>query len=230
MNIEGLSEATLEKFVDEGIVREFADLFKLEDHRDAIVNMEGFGEKSFDNLVAAAKKASETTPARLLYSLGIPNIGAANAGMISKECKNKWEKIQNLSEDELMSIDGIGEVMARGYVCFFHDDANIRTVKSLLEVLSIDESYEENAGGTLSGLTFVITGKVHHFANRDAVKAVVEAAGGKTASSVSAKTNYLINNDINSSSSKNKKAKELDIPIITEEDFMKMLEGGNSNA
>lgn len=230
MNIEGLSEATLEKFVDEGIVREFADLFRLEQHRDFIVNMEGFGEKSFDNLVAAAKKASETTPARLLFSLGIPNIGAANARMISKECKNKWEKIQNLSEDELVAIDGIGEVMARGYVCFFHEDANIRTVDSLMEVLTIDESFEESEDGSLNGLTFVITGKVHHFANRDAVKAAVEAAGGKTASSVSAKTNYLINNDINSSSSKNKKAKELDIPIITEEDFIKMLEGGNSNA
>ena len=230
MNIEGLSEATLEKFVDEGIVREFADLFRLEEHRDFIVNMEGFGVKSFDNLVAAAEKASVTTPARLLFSLGIPNIGAANAKMIARECRNKWDKIQNITEEELAAIDGIGDIMARGYVGFFKNDVNINTVNSLMEVLTIDESFEDNSEGVLSGLIFVITGKVHHFENRDAVKATVEAAGGKTASSVSARTDFLINNDINSASSKNKKAKELDIPIITEEEFLKMLEGGNSNA
>lgn len=230
MNIEGLSEATLEKFVDEGIVREFADLFRLERYRDFIVNMEGFGVKSFDNLVAAAEKASVTTPARLLFSLGIPNIGAANAKMIARECRNKWDKIQNITEEELAAIDGIGDIMARGYVGFFKNDVNISIVNSLMEVLTLDESFEDNSEGVLSGLIFVITGKVHHFENRDAVKAAVEAAGGKTASSVSARTDFLINNDINSTSSKNKKAKELDIPIITEEEFLKMLEGGNSNA
>ncbi|MDD6646411.1 MAG: NAD-dependent DNA ligase LigA [Firmicutes bacterium] len=230
MNIEGLSEATLEKFVDEGIVREFADLFRLERYRDFIVNMEGFGVKSFDNLVAAAEKASATTPARLLFSLGIPNIGAANAKMIARECRNKWDKIQNITEEELAAIDGIGDIMARGYVGFFKNDVNISIVNSLMEVLTLDESFEDNSEGVLSGLIFVITGKVHHFENRDAVKAAVEAAGGKTASSVSARTDFLINNDINSTSSKNKKAKELDIPIITEEEFLKMLEGGNSNA
>lgn len=230
MNIEGLSESTIEKFVDAGLLKSLADIFKLERYRDTIVEMEGFGEKSFENLTAAAKKASDTIPARLLYSLGVPNIGVANAKMISKACKNKWDKIQNLTTDELTSIDGIGDVMAEGYVSFFHDENNRESVAELLEVLTLDESFEENKGGGLEGLTFVITGKVFHYENRDAVKATIEAAGGKTATSVSAKTNYLINNDINSASSKNKKAKELNIPIITEEDFMKMLEGGTENA
>lgn len=230
MNIEGLSEATLEKFIDEGFIREFADLFRLDRYRDNIIKLEGFGEKSFDNLTAAAKKASETTPARLLFSLGVPNIGAANAKVIAGACRNSWDKIQSITEEELSSIDGIGDVMAKGYVCFFHDENNLRTIRNLLEVLTLDESFEEAGGGILEGLTFVITGKVHIFENREAVKAKIEAAGGKTASAVSSRTDYLINNDIDSSSSKNKKAKELEIPIITEEDFIKILEGGKGNA
>jgi len=230
MNIEGLSESTVEKFIDRGIIKNLADIFKLDAHRDIIVNMEGFGVKSFENLIDAAEKASHTIPARLLYSLGVPNIGVANAKMIAKACHNKWNKMQNLTADELTAIDGIGEIMAEGYVSFFDDERNRGAVEELLEVLTIDESFEDVKGGGLDGLTFVITGKVNHFENRDAVKAAIEDAGGKTAASVSAKTNYLINNDINSNSSKNKKAKELNIPIITEEDFMKMLEGGNGNA
>lgn len=223
MNVEGLSEATLEKFVDEGLIKEFADVFKLKRHRDIIVKMEGFGEKSFENLLAAADKASRTIPSRLLFSLGIPNIGVANAKMISKSCENRWDKIQHLTEEELVDIDGIGDIMAEGYVKYFEDEENIEVVSHLLEVLRLDESFEKAEGGPLDGLIFVITGKVHHFENRDAVKAAVEKAGGKTASSVSSKTDYLINNDINSSSSKNKKAKDLDVPIITEEEFLKML-------
>ena len=223
LNIEGLSEATLEKFAGEGMIRDFADLFKLDEWQEKIVNMEGFGQKSFDNLIASTKKAAQTTPARLLYALGIPNIGAANAKMIAKECQNSWAKIQNLTEDELSSIDGIGDIMAKAYVEFFRDEEKLRVVGELLEVLSLDETFVQSAGGALTGKTFVITGKVYHYENRDAVKAAIEAAGGKTASSVSAKTDYLINNDITSGSSKNKKAKELGVPIITEEDFMKML-------
>lgn len=223
LNIEGLSEATLEKFAGEGMICDFADLFKLERWQEKIVNMEGFGQKSFDNLIASTKKASETTPARLLYALGIPNIGAANAKMIAKECQNNWAKIQSLTEDELTSIDGIGDIMAKGYADFFKKEENIKTVDELLEVISLDETFVQSAGGTLTGKTFVITGKVFHYENRDAVKAAIEAAGGKTASSVSAKTDYLINNDITSGSSKNKKAKELGVPIITEEEFMEML-------
>lgn len=223
LNIEGLSESTLEKFIDEAMIKDFADIFKLDKWRDRIITMEGFGQKSFDNLVAAADKAAETTPARLLYSLGIPNIGVANAKMIAKECRNNWEKIQSLNEDELAAIDGIGDVMAKGYVKFFADDENRRLIDELMEVLKLDESFEETGSGSLSGKTFAITGKVHIFDNRDAVKAAIEAAGGKAASSVSTKTDYLINNDISSGSSKNKKAKELGVPIITEEELVKML-------
>ena len=223
LNIEGLSEATLEKFIDEAMIRDFADLFKLEKWQDKIVGMEGFGQKSFDNLIASTKKAAETTPARLLYALGIPNIGVANAKMIAKECQNNWTKIQSLTEEELSSIDGIGDIMAKAYVEFFRDEEKLGEVNRLLEVLCLDETFVQSAGGALTGKTFVITGKVFHYENRDAVKTAIEEAGGKTASSVSAKTDYLINNDITSGSSKNKKAKELGVPIITEEEFMKML-------
>ena len=224
MNIEGLSEATLEKLVDEGMVREFADLCDMEKWRDRIRTMDGFGEKSFENLLKSAEKASRTTPARLLFSLGIPNIGVANAKMIARECDDDWEKISSLTEEELVSIDGIGEVMAKAYVEFFHDEEKKRLIDDLLDRLQLEREPDEGRSEKLKGLTFVITGKVQHFANRDAVKAAVEAAGGKTSSAVSSKTDYLINNDITSGSSKNKKAKELGIPIITEEEFLKMTE------
>ncbi len=225
LNIEGLSEATLEKFIDEGMIRDFADLFRMEKWRNRITSMEGFGEKSFDNLISSAAKASRTSPSRLLYALGIPNIGVANARMISGECRNSWEKIQSLTEEELSAIDGIGDVMAKAYVEFFRNDENMRVVNELLEVLSIDESFTETAGGPLEGKSFVITGKVYHYENRDAAKAAIEAAGGRTAMSVSAKTDYLVNNDITSGSSKNKKAKELGVPIITEEQLLEMIRG-----
>lgn len=225
MNIEGLSEATLERFVDEGMVREFADLFDLEKWRDRIVTMEGFGEKSFDNLVAAAEKASHTTPARLLFGLGIPNIGVANARMIARECGDDWNRICSLTQEELTSIDGIGDVMANGYVEFFHDEEKLKMLSHLMPKLELIKEDDEGRSDRLSGLTFVITGKVEHFDNRDALKAAIEKAGGKASSAVSSRTDYLINNDISSGSSKNKKAKELGIPIITEEEFLKMTEG-----
>ena len=225
MNIEGLSEATLERLVDEGMVREFADLFDLGKWRDRIVTMEGFGEKSFDNLTAAAEKASHTTPARLLFGLGIPNIGVANARMIARECGDDWDRICSLTEEELTAIDGIGAVMASGYVKFFHDGEKLKLLSHLMPKLEMVKESDEGRSDQLAGLTFVITGKVEHFDNRDALKAAVEKAGGKTSSAVSSKTDYLINNDISSGSSKNRKAKELGIPIITEEEFLKMIEG-----
>ena len=225
MNIEGLSEATLERLVDEGMVREFADLFDLGKWRDRIVTMEGFGEKSFDNLTAAAEKASHTTPARLLFGLGIPNIGVANARMIARECGDDWDRICSLTEEEMTAIDGIGAVMASGYVKFFHDGEKLKLLSHLMPKLELVKESDEGRSDQLAGLTFVITGKVEHFDNRDALKAAVEKAGGKTSSAVSSKTDYLINNDISSGSSKNRKAKELGIPIITEEEFLKMIEG-----
>lgn len=222
MNIEGLSEATLEKFIDEAMIRDFADIFRMKEHRSRIVTMEGFGEKSFDNLIKAADKASHTTPDRVLYALGIPNIGVANARMIARACHNKWSDIQNLTEEQLVSIEGIGDIMAKAYVEYFAKPENVRQVADLLSVLDIDESFEET-GSTLEGKTFVITGSLEHFENRDAAKAKIQELGGRVAGSVSAKTDYLINNDISSGSSKNKKAKELGVPIITEEDFLKMI-------
>ena len=224
LNIEGLSEATLEKFISRGYIHTFADIFHLDQYKEKIQKMEGFGEKSFENLIAAAKAASHTTPSRLLYGLGIPNIGAANARMIAEACENKWAVIQNLNEEDLVAIDGIGDVMAKAYIAFFAEEENSRIIEDLLQVLTLDESFAAKSGGALAGLTFVITGKVHHFENRDKVKEAIVAAGGKAAGSVSSKTDYLINNDSTSASSKNKKAKELGVPIITEEDFMKMLE------
>lgn len=222
MNIEGLSEATLEKFVDEGIVKTFADLFRLDRWRDRVVTMEGFGERSFNNIVSAAKKASHTEPARLLYALGIPNIGVANARMIAAACRNSWDEMRNLNEESLAAIDGIGEVMAEAYTGYFADPDRSAAVDELLSVITLDETFEE-AGDRLAGKTFVITGKLEHFDNRDAAKAKIEELGGRTAGSVSKNTDYLINNDITSGSSKNKKAKELGISIITEEDFLEMI-------
>lgn len=223
MNIDGLSEATLEKLVARGYIHHLADLFCLKQYRNEITTMEGFGQKSFENLMKAAEQARNTTPARLLYSLGIPNIGVANAKLIAKACKNKWADMEKLTEEELSAIDGIGDVMAAGYTAFFRKEENRSIIRELLSQLTLDESFEETEGQIFEGKTFVITGSLNHYENRDAMKAVIEERGGKAAGSVSKKTDYLVNNDINSASSKNKKAKELGIPIITEEDFMKML-------
>lgn len=222
MNIEGLSEMTIEKLVAKGMVKELADLFKLERFRSEFIEMEGFGEKSFDNLIKSAEKAKNTTPERLLYSLGIPGIGKANARLISKFCRNKWDRIQNLTVEELLSVDGIGEVMAKSFREFFDKEENKKIVADLLAEVSLDER-EEEGGTALDGLTFVITGSLTRFENREALKARIEKEGGKVAGSVSSKTDYLINNDVNSMSGKNKKAKELGIPIISEEEAVKML-------
>lgn len=227
LNIDGLSEATLERFVDEAIIREPADIFRIYEKKDRIVALEGFGEKSFENLTAAVEKARNTTPERLLFALGIPNIGVANAKMIAKECQNNWEKIQKLTADELSAIDGIGDIMAESYVNFFRSEEGGRLAESLLKELNVDETFEEAAGTALSGKAFVITGKLKHFENRDMAKAAIEQAGGRTAGSVSSKTDYLVNNDITSNSGKNKKAKELGIPVITEDELIAMINTGS---
>ncbi len=227
MNIDGLSEATLEKFVARGYIRELADLFRLKRYRNEITTMEGFGQKSFENLMNALQRAKKTTPARLLYSLGIPGIGAANAKVIARAYKNQWAAIENASEEELVKIDGIGEVMAAGFAAFFAEEKNRRMVRDLLQQLELDESFEETGARRLEGKTFVITGSLNHYENRDSLKAAIEAEGGKAAGSVSKKTDYLINNDAASASSKNKKAKELGIPILTEEEFLELLKSGD---
>ena len=222
MNIEGLSESGLLKLIGIGALSDFADLFRLEEHKNAIIGMEGFGAKSYDNLIESAKRASRTTPARLLYGLGVPGIGVATSNLISRACRNKWSDIQDLDEEALTDIDGVGSVMARDYVGFFADERNRAAIDDLLGLITIDESYEA-AGTSLEGKTFVITGSLEHYANRKDLKAEIEAEGGKVAGSVSAKTDYLITNDPGSGSSKNKAARELGIAIITEEQIMEML-------
>ncbi len=223
MNIEGLSEMTIEKLIEAGMVKELADLFHVERYKEEFVKMEGFGEKSFENLLKSVEKARNTTPERLLYSLGIAGIGKANARLIAKHCNNKWETIESLSQEELTTIEGIGDIMAANFRKYFDDEDNQNTVKDLLAELNLDETIEETGTG-LKGMTFVITGSLNHFENRDALKKAIENAGGKVAGSVSAKTSYLINNDVASTSGKNKKAKELEIPIIDEDKIIEMLE------
>ncbi|NBH61640.1 NAD-dependent DNA ligase LigA [Anaerotruncus sp. 80] len=225
MNIDGLSEATIEKLIAKGLIRELADLFALEQYREQITAMEGFGEKSFENLASSIEKARDTTPERLLYSLGIPGIGVANAKVIIKACGRKWDKAAALTREELIEIDGIGEIMADAYVSYFDDEAKRKEAEDVRAMVRLDETEEETAD-FLEGKTFVITGSLQHYENRDALKAEIQRAGGKVAGSVSAKTAYLINNDLQSTSGKNKKAKELGIPIIDEETIKTWIETG----
>ena len=221
MNIDGLSEQTLEKLIDRGIIRNLPDIFRIGSHHDEIVRMEGFGELSFRNLCDAVEKARDVSPQAFLYSLGIPNFGRANCGLVANHCRNNWEMIRSLEAEELVTIDGIGDVMAESYAAFFGDEANRAMVDDLLNEIRLNSDYEE-AGSKFSGMTFVITGSLETYPNRDALKAEIEAEGGKVAGSVSARTTYLINNDITSNSGKNKKAKELGIPIITEAEYKKL--------
>ena len=225
MNIEGLSEMTIEKLIARGVIKELADIFHVERYKKEITEMEGFGEKSFANLKKSIEKARNTTVQRFLYSLGIPNIGTANARIIAQHCHNSWQRVQNLSKEELMTIDGIGEVMADAFVGFFANPAKAHIVEDLLKEIQLDEEFEA-AGAAFEGLTFVITGSLNHYENRDALKAEIERQGGKVAGSVSAKTSFLINNDLLSQSGKNKKAKELGIRIIDEETIIKWLQTG----
>lgn len=226
INIEGLSEATIEKLIAEGLVKELSDIFNVESFKDVIINMEGFGEKSFNNLVQSVNKARNTTAARLLYSLGIPNIGLSNAKIICKKFNDDWDKIQNVSYEELVEIPGIGNVMANNYVSFFSNEKNKIIVDDLLKEVVIEKSEEKDTEQILDNMIFVITGSVERFKNRDELKEKIEERGGKVTNSVTSKTNYLINNDNLSNSSKNKKAKELNIKIITENQFVDWLDTG----
>jgi len=224
LNIDGLSESTLEKFLSKGFIKNDSDIFKLDRYKDEIVNMEGFGKRSYEKLMAALEEAKHTNVARFLYSLGINGIGSANAKMIAKYFDNDIDKIITAGKDELLEIEGIGEVLANSIVDFFKDSKNIENVKSLREVLIFKA--EESAGSdSFAGKVFVITGSLEHFTNRNELKELIEKNGGKVSGSVSSKTNFLINNDTASNSSKNKKAKELGVEIISEEDFLKLLEG-----
>lgn len=220
MNIDGLSEETLEKFIDAGYIKEFADIFHLDRYYEEIVAIPGFGQKSYDNLMDSVEKARNVELSALIYSLGIPNIGSANAKLICKAFNNNIEKIRNASVEELIEIDGIGEIMAEKFCQYFADEDNIKKLDNLLKEVNIAEPEENTTPQNMDGLTFVITGSVEHFANRNELKSYIEKHGGKVTGSVSARTNYLINNDAMSASSKNKKAKQLGVEIVTEEVFL----------
>ena len=222
LNIEGLSEQTLLKFIGLGYIKSFADIFRLENHRDEIVELDGFGKKSYDKLSSSIEKARHTVPTRILVALGIPGVGVTTAAQIARACENKWAKISSLSYDELIAINGIGEVMARDYEAFFADEHNKSVVLDLVDELDIDESYEK-AGEALSGEIFVITGSLEHYKSRTELKKEIEAQGGKVAGSVSKNTSYLVTNNPESGSSKNKAAAELGVKFITENEIRTML-------
>lgn len=222
LNIEGLSEQTLLKFIGLGYIKSFADIFRLENHRDEIVELDGFGKKSYDKLSSSIEKSRHTVPTRILVALGIPGVGVTTAAQIARACENKWAKISSLSYDELISVSGIGEVMARDYEAFFADEHNKSVVLDLLGELDIDESYEQ-VGTALSGETFVITGSLEHYKSRTELKKEIETQGGKVAGSVSKNTSYLVTNNPESGSSKNKAAAELGVKIITEDEIRMML-------
>lgn len=219
MNIDGLSEATLEKFIARGFIHDFGDIFEISRYKDEIIDMEGFGEKSYINLTESIERARETTLPRVIYSLGIANIGLANAKVICRYFDYDLEKIRNADLEEVSAIDGIGPVIAASLTDYFSGKGNDQKLDHLLGYLHI-KAEEQGAEQIFSGMNFVITGSVEHFSNRGELKEFIEARGGKVTGSVTGKTNYLINNDTMSNSSKNKKAKELGIPIISETDFL----------
>lgn len=219
MNMEGLSEATMEKWINEGILREPADLFRLEKHRETIIAMDGFGEKSYENMMASVEKARTTSAERLLYALGVPGIGVATAKLIAKAFENNIEKIRYAKPEELMRINGIGEVMAEAYAEYFKKEENQEQLEHILEQIHLEQKTMASEE-IFAGKTFVITGSVLRFKNRNALKAYIEERGGKVSGSVSKNTDYLINNDTMSSSSKNKAAKELGITILSEDEFL----------
>ena len=224
LNIEGLSEMTLEKFIGKGFIQELPDLFSLEEHKEEIIAMEGFGQKSYDKLIENAEKARETSLARLLYGLGIGGIGASNARVLSEAFHEDAEELSRAELNEVVSIKGIGPILGESIVRYFKEEENCRLFRKLLSILHLHR--EEKAENTaLSGKVFVITGSLVHFQNRKELEEEIRKAGASTASSVSKNTSYLINNDKNSTSSKNKKAQELGIPILSEEDFLKLLRG-----
>ena len=224
LNIDGLSEATLEKFIAKGFIHDFADIFHLDRYQEEITEMEGFGEKSYQNLMESLEKAKDATLAKFVYSLGINGIGLANAKMLCKAFRDDFERLKGASAEELAEIDGIGEVLAEGIRNFFDDEKKLASAERLLSELRIAKTEESEEEQIFLGKTFVITGSVEHFNNRNEVKELIERKGGKVAGSVSGKTDYLINNDLASASGKNKKAKELGVPIISEEMFLEMLD------
>lgn len=223
MNIEGLSEATMEKLINVGIIKELADIYHLKEHKEVITTMEGFGEKSFQNMIDSIEKSRKTNVIKFLYSLGIPNIGLSNAKLICKDMNYDFDKIRHAKAEDLVEIQGVGEVIAGLFEDYFNKDVNNKNIDDLLQEVEFEPIEEKAEEQKFQGFNFVITGTVEQFANRKEVKTFIESKGGKVTGSVTSKTNYLVNNDTASTSSKNKKAKELGIPIIKEEELIKML-------
>lgn len=224
MNIDGLSDATLEKFISMGFLKDLSDIFHLNQHEEAIVEMDGFGQKSYDNLMKSIENARTVAMAKFIYSLGISGIGLANAKVIVSYFGQDFERIIHATEEELVAVDGIGEVLAKAFCDFFADPQRMQIVNELLAEITFEKE-ENNSEQTLEGKTFVITGSVERFANRNELKDYIEKLGGKVTGSVSKNTDYLINNDLTSNSSKNKKARELSIPILSEEEFVRIANG-----
>ena len=222
-NIEGLSEATLEKFVQAGFIHEYADIFKLDAYKEQIVDMEGFGEKSYANLIASVKKAESVLLPKFIYSLGIPGVGLSNARLICKAMDQDFNRIRRAKAEDFVEISGIGQVIADSIVAYFADEANNEIINYLLAIIHLEAEATSGESQIFEGKTFVITGSLEHFANRNELKTLIESLGGKVAGSVSSKTSYLINNDAASGSSKNKKARELSIPILTEVEFLELM-------
>ncbi len=223
LNIEGLSEATIEKFIEKGFIDNYTDIFKLEKYKTEIVSMDGFGEKSYNNLISAIDKSKSVALPNFIYALGINNVGLSNAKLLCKKCNNSLDEIRKADFDTLISIDGFGDVIADSIVKYFSHQKNNDLINDVLNYLQFTATEDSQTELKLENVTFVVTGDVHIYKNRKELQGVIEKLGGKVTGSVSAKTNYLINNDVNSSSSKNKKAKELGIPIISEEDFEEMI-------
>ncbi len=221
LNIEGLSEATLEKFIGKGFIHEPADIFRLKRYREEMVELEGFGEKSYENLMENVEKARNTTLAKVIYSLGIPNIGLAGAKLICREFNNQVDDMLKAKPEELAAIDGVGDVIAGSFVNYFQDVTKRERFLNLLsELHMMQEQERDEEQQTLKGKVFVITGSLNHFSNRKELQELIESKGGKVTGSVTGKTDYLINNDTTSGSSKNKKAKDLGVPVISEEEFL----------
>lgn len=223
-NIEGLSEATLEKFVQKGFIQSLEDIFHLDRYKDEIIGMEGMGEKSYTNLMQAIEKSKKIPTARFIYSLGISGVGLSNAKLICRYFKDDIQAIMSASEEDMTAIEGIGPVIARNFEAFFSNEKSRKEADALLNEIQLEKEEISEDSKIFEGKTFVITGSVHHFSNRNELKSFIESKGGKVAGSVSSKTHYLINNDSESTSSKNKKARELGIPILTEDDFLKLLQ------
>ena len=222
LNIDGLSEATLEKFIQHGFLKNFCDLYHLEKFRDEIIALDGFGEKSYENLLTSVENSRNTTLPKFIYGLGIANVGLSNAKMIVQALGNDIEKVIHAGRQELEKIDGVGAVIADTFASYFENEKNKEEFYKLLQEMHIEKAPDNQNNQILTGKVFVITGSLEHFENRNQLKERIEQLGGKVTGSVTGKTSYLINNDSHSTSSKNKTAAKLGVPVITENEFLEM--------